>query len=222
MKGVKPETIIKTGSPMKEVISYHMNKINDSKIVNELKLKSNNYFLISAHREENVDNKVNFLDLLNSLNQLALKYKIPLVVSTHPRTQKKLDQLTDFKIEKNIQFLKPLGFTDYVNLQMNSKCVISDSGTITEESSILGFPAITIRQAHERPEGMDEGTLIMSGLKPENVLNAVNVVTKQHSESKQKFKIVNDYNIENVSSKVVRTIFSYTDFINRTVWKKTL
>ena len=221
-EGVKPETIIKTGSPMKEVISYHMNKINDSKIVNELKLKSNNYFLISAHREENVDNKVNFLDLLNSLNQLALKYKIPLVVSTHPRTQKKLDQLTDFKIEKNIQFLKPLGFTDYVNLQMNSKCVISDSGTITEESSILGFPAITIRQAHERPEGMDEGTLIMSGLKPENVLNAVNVVTKQHSESKQKFKIVNDYNIENVSSKVVRTIFSYTDFINRTVWKKTL
>jgi UDP-N-acetylglucosamine 2-epimerase (non-hydrolysing) len=221
-EGVKPETIIKTGSPMKEVISYHMNKINDSKIVNELKLKSNNYFLISAHREENVDNKVNFLDLLNSLNQLALKYKIPLVVSTHPRTQKKLDQLTDFNIEKNIQFLKPLGFTDYVNLQMNSKCVISDSGTITEESSILGFPAITIRQAHERPEGMDEGTLIMSGLKPENVLNAVNVVTRQHSESKQKFKIVNDYNIENVSSKVVRTIFSYTDFINRTVWKKTL
>ena len=221
-EGVKPETIIKTGSPMKEVISYYMNKINDSKIVNVLKLKSNNYFLISAHREENVDNKVNFLDLLNSLNQLALKYKIPLVVSTHPRTQKKLDQLTDFKIEKNIQFLKPLGFTDYVNLQMNSKCVISDSGTITEESSILGFPAITIRQAHERPEGMDEGTLIMSGLKPKNVLNAVNVVTKQHSESKQKFKIVNDYNIENVSSKVVRIIFSYTDFINRTVWKKTL
>ena len=221
-EGVKPETIIKTGSPMKEVISFHMNKINDSKIVNELKLKTNNYFLISAHREENVDNKVNFLDLLNSLNQLALKYKIPLVVSTHPRTQKKLDQLTDLKIEKNIQFLKPLGFTDYVNLQMNSKCVISDSGTITEESSILSFPAITIRQAHERPEGMDEGTLIMSGLKSENVLSAVNVATKQHSESKQKFKIVNDYNIENVSSKVVRTIFSYTDFINRTVWKKTL
>jgi UDP-N-acetylglucosamine 2-epimerase (non-hydrolysing) len=221
-EGIKPETVIKTGSPMKEVITFYKDKIIESDVLNRLNLAKNQYFIVSAHREENVDNHTNFSNLIYSLNAIASKYDIPVIVSTHPRTKKKLELLETVKINKRVQFLKPLGFIDYVKLQMNARCVISDSGTITEESSILGFPAITIRQAHERPEGMDEGTLIMSGLESENVLNSIDVVTKQISKSHNRFNIVDDYNVDNVSDKVVRIILSYTDYINRIVWKKSL
>jgi UDP-N-acetylglucosamine 2-epimerase len=221
-EGIKPETVIKTGSPMKEVITFYENKIVSSDVLDRLKLVNNKYFIVSAHREENVDSPTNFSNLIQSLNAIAAKYDIPVIVSTHPRTKKKLELIKTVQIDKRVQFLKPLGFIDYVKLQMNSMCVISDSGTITEESSILGFPAITIRQAHERPEGMDEGTLIMSGLESENVLNSIDIVTKQVSKFHNRFNIVDDYNVNNVSDKVVRIIMSYTDYINRTVWKKSL
>ena len=162
----------------------------------------------------------NFNDLLNSLNAIAQKYQFPIIVSTHPRTKIKLESLNRNDLSPLIQFLKPLGFFDYNKLQQTSFCVISDSGTISEESSILNFPAITIRQAHERPEGMDEGTLIMSGLKKDRILQSINIVESQFSSEKRVTKIVNDYNVENFSLKVVRAIVSYVDFINRTVWKK--
>lgn len=221
-EGIKPETVIKTGSPMKEVITFYKDKIMASDVLDRLKLINNKYFIVSAHREENVDSPTNFSNLIQSLNAIADKYDIPVIVSTHPRTKKKLELIETVQIDKRVQFLKPLGFIDYVKLQMNARCVISDSGTITEESSILGFPAITIRQAHERPEGMDEGTLIMSGLESENVLNSIDIVTKQVSKNHNRFNIVDDYNVDNVSDKVVRIIMSYTDYINRTVWKKSL
>jgi UDP-N-acetylglucosamine 2-epimerase (non-hydrolysing) len=221
-EGIKPETVIKTGSPMKEVITFYKDKIIASDVLDRLKLINNKYFIVSAHREENVDSPTNFSNLIQSLNAIADKYDIPVIVSTHPRTKKKLELIETVQIDKRVQFLKPLGFIDYVKLQMNARCVISDSGTITEESSILGFPAITIRQAHERPEGMDEGTLIMSGLESENVLNSIDIVTKQVSKNHNRFNIVDDYNVDNVSDKVVRIIMSYTDYINRTVWKKSL
>jgi UDP-N-acetylglucosamine 2-epimerase (non-hydrolysing) len=219
-EGVKPETVIKTGSPMKEILDHHMDEINNSKVVEQLNLKSREFFIVSAHREENVDSETNFNDLLDSLNAIAEKYRQPVIVSTHPRTKKKLEELNRKDINPCIQFLKPLGFFDYVKLQMEAHCVISDSGTITEESSILNFPAITVRQAHERPEGMDEGVLIMTGLKKENVLTSIEIVTSQFSSEKRQFKIVNDYNVDNFSKKVVRIVISYADYINRTVWKK--
>jgi len=219
-EGVKPETVIKTGSPMKEILYHHMEEINNSKVVEQLNLKSREFFIVSTHREENVDSEANFNDLLDSLNAIAEKHGQPVIVSTHPRTKKKLEQLNRKDINSSIQFLKPLGFFDYVKLQMEAHCVISDSGTITEESSILNFPAITIRQAHERPEGMDEGVLIMTGLKKENILTSIEIVTSQFSSEKRQFKIVNDYDVDNFSKKVVRIVMSYTDYINRTVWKK--
>ena len=218
-EGIRPETIIKTGSCMKEILSYYKSEISSSKVLKQLKLSAKQFFVVSAHREENVDYKDNLIDLINSLNEVAKKYKLPVIVSTHPRTQNRIDQL-DNKIEINplVKYLKPVGFFDYIKLQQSAFCVISDSGTITEESSILSFPAIMIRKAHERPEGMDEGTLIMSGLKSERILESIEVVTKQHK--KMSPQIIKDYDVDNVSIKVTRIILSYIDYVNRTVWKK--
>lgn len=219
-EGIKPETIIKTGSPMKEVISYYMPKIEDSEVLTRLQLEPSGYFVVSAHREENVDSEQNFGDLLESLNRISDTYDMPIIFSTHPRTQNRLGTIDNLNLRKAIRFLKPLGFLDFVKLQMNAFCVISDSGTITEESSILNFPAVTIRQAHERPEGMDEGTLIMCGLKANRVLESINIVTENHPVADRHFKLVQDYDTDNVSKKVLRIIMSYTDYINRTVWHK--
>jgi len=219
-EGVKPDTIIKTGSPMKEILDYHAQEINDSNVLEKLNIEEGKFFLVSAHREENVDSAENFNDLLDSLNAIAEKYQFPVIVSTHPRTKIKLESLNRNDLNPLIQFLKPLGFFDYNKMQKTAFCVVSDSGTISEESSIMNFPAITIRQAHERPEGMDEGTLIMSGLKKDRILQSIDVVVTQFSKDKRVTKIVNDYNVDNFSLKVVRAVISYVDFVNRTVWKK--
>jgi UDP-N-acetylglucosamine 2-epimerase (non-hydrolysing) len=219
-EGIRPETIIKTGSPMKEVLEYYMPSILKSSVLEELKLDMGKYFVLSAHREENIDCEQNVNDLLDALNNVTRKFKKKIIVSTHPRTRKKLESLNRRHFDPRISFLKPLGFFDYVKLQMNAACVISDSGTITEESSILNFPAVTIRQAHERPEGMDEGTLIMCGLKACDIIEAIKTVSAQYSKINREFKIVPDYDVDNVSKKVVRIIMSYTDYINRTVWHK--
>ncbi len=218
-EGLKPETVIKTGSPMKEILSYYMPRIEKSDVLERLGLKKDGYFVLSTHREENVDSDTNFRDMLESINALAKKHDKPVIVSTHPRTRKRLEELGVSGLDSRISFLKPLGFYDYVKLQINSFCVVSDSGTITEESSILNLPSVTIRQAHERPEGMDEGTLIMCGLKAERVLEAVDVVVSQHSKDSRQFRFVNDYDTDNVSKKVLRIIVSYVDYVNRTVWR---
>ncbi len=217
-EGIAPETVIKTGSSMQEVLEYHRQDIESSNVLEKLGLKEKEFFIVSTHREENVDSEQNFNDLLDSLNAIADKYGKRIIVSTHPRTRKKLESLSDKKFNPLIEFMKPLGFFDYIALQQKAFCAISDSGTITEESSILGFPAITVRQAHERPEGMDEGTLIMSGLKSDDIINAIDVVTEQSKE--RQMPIVKDYDTNTVSKKVVRIILSYIDYINRTVWKK--
>ncbi len=219
-EGIKPDTIIKPGSPMKEILDFHAKEIKDSKVLEMLGVEKDKFFIVSAHREENIDSPENFNDLLDSLNAIADKYKFPIIVSTHPRTKIKLESLNRNDLNPLIQFLKPLGFFDYNKLQQTAFCVISDSGTITEESSIMNFPAITIRQAHERPEGMDEGTLIMAGLKKDRILQSINVVVSQFSTKKRVTKVVNDYDVDNFSLKVVRAILSYVDFIDRTVWKK--
>ena len=221
-EGIDPSTIIKVGSCMKEILSFYSKGIAYSKIKDELGVKEKKYFLVSAHREENVDYQKNLKSLLISLNSIAEKYKLPIIVSTHPRTKNRIEKMKDkIKSNKLIKFIKPLGFFDYINLQQFSKCVISDSGTITEESSILKFPSIMIRQAHERPEGMDKGTLIMSGLDKNRILESMNVVIKQH-ESKTIPEIIDDYNVDNVSSKVVKIILSYIDYVNNTIWRKDL
>ncbi len=218
-EGIRPETVIKTGSCMKEILLYYKDKIDSSGILNKLKVKKGSYFIVSSHREENVDYKENLTSFIESLNELVKTYSLPIIVSTHPRTRKRIEKLKVHKIDNKIKFLKPLGFFDYVNLQQNSKCVISDSGTISEESSILGFPAIMIRAAHERPEGMDEGSVVMSGLNKNRILESVNMVTKQFESGKNP-RIVSDYNVDNVSLKVSRIILSYIDYINKIVWKK--
>ena len=218
-EGIRPETIIKTGSPMLEVLNANMNKIIESDILKKEQLNKDEYFIMSIHREENVESEENFHDLLETINEICIVYNKPIIISTHPRTKKKLEEINFTLTNPLIRFMKPFGFHEYNNLQINAFCVISDSGTIAEESSILNLPAITIRQAHERPEGMDEGTLIMSGLKKERVIEAINVITKQH-RSKRVTKIVADYETNNVSKKVLRIILSYTDYINRFVWKK--
>ncbi len=219
-EGIKPETIIKTGSHMNEVLSYFMPKINKSKILKTISLGKNNYFIVSMHREENVDSSENLHNLIETLNDIANKYKLPIIVSTHPRTQKRIENSKIHNTNPLVQFLKPFSFCDYIFLQMNAKCVISDSGTITEEASILNLPAITIRDMHERPEGMDEGTLIMSGLKKERVLNAINIILKHHNNEKRVFEVVKDYNVNVVSKKIVRILHSYIEYVNRTVWSK--
>ena len=219
-EGIDASRIIKTGSCMKEILDYYNSDINKSKALIDLKLKSKKYFLVSIHREENVDYSSNLSSLLESLNHIAEKYKFPVIVSTHPRTKDRITKLkTKIKVNSLIQFLKPLGFFDYIKLQKSSFCVISDSGTITEESSILKFPAIMIRQAHERPEGMDEATVIMSGIDKNRIDESINVVTTQFKNGNFP-KIIDDYNVENVSQKVVKIILSYIDYINRNVWRK--
>lgn len=219
-EGIRPETIIKIGSSMKEVLTYHQKEIDHSNILTELDLIPKEFFVVSAHREENIDSEQNFNDLLDSLNSIAEKYNKRIIVSTHPRTRKKLESIGEKVFNPNIEFMKPLGFFDYITLQKNAFCTISDSGTITEEASILGFPAITIRQAHERPEGMDEGTLIMCGLKSDDVLNAIDIVVGQCEENHNTVHLVQDYAVDNLSKKVVRVIVSYVDYIRRTVWKE--
>jgi UDP-N-acetylglucosamine 2-epimerase (non-hydrolysing) len=217
-EGLRPETVIKTGSPMREVIEHYRPGIDGSGVLSRLGLSPGEYFVVSAHREENVDDEGNFRDLIGTLTALAETVGKTVIVSTHPRTRKRLGERGGAAQDPRIRFLKPLGFFDYVKLQQHARCVVSDSGTITEESSILGFPAVTIRQAHERPEGMDEGTLIMCGLKPENVLNAVEVVVAQTGEGNPPFRMAPDYEPRNVSKKVVRIILSYVEYVNRTVW----
>lgn len=219
-EGLRPEMVIKTGSPMKEILDHHQEKIAASDVLGRLELKEQKYFLVSAHREENIDSDRNFSDFLATLDAVARKYSYPVVVSTHPRTQKRLNETGRTGTDGRILFLRPMGFFDYVHLQQRAFCVISDSGTITEEASLLGFPAVTIRQAHERPEGMDEGTLIMCGLEPERVLEAIDVVTRQQQAGAGSARIVQDYDTHNVSRKIVRIILSYTDYVNRVVWRK--
>jgi len=219
-EGIKAETVIKSGSPMKEVLEYYMPQIEASDALAKLDVKKGKYFVVSAHREENVDSAENFANLLDTLNAIAAKYDYPIIFSTHPRTRKRLEGQKANGLDPRIHFLKPLGFFEYVKLQMNAKCVISDSGTITEESTILNFPAVTIRQAHERPEGMDEGTLIMCGLQADRVMESIEVVIAQQATAKRQFRLVLDYDTDNVSKKVLRIIMSYTDYVNRTVWSK--
>jgi UDP-N-acetylglucosamine 2-epimerase (non-hydrolysing) len=219
-EGLKPETVIKTGSPMKEVLLHYLSQIEASEILQYLQVKPREYFVFSAHREENVDHEVNFANLLASLNAIAAKYDKPIIASIHPRTRKVLEHKGIVNLDPRIYPLKSLGFFDYIKLQMNAFCVVSDSGTITEEASILHFPAVTIRQAHERPEGMDEGTLIMCGLEAERVLQAIDLVTSGYDRQKRQFRMVHDYDTENVSKKVLRIILSYHDYVNRTVWYK--
>lgn len=219
-EGISPDKIIKTGSCMKEIINYYSKYINKSTINEELKLDNKKYFLVSAHREENVDYDSNLNSFLISLNSIADTFNLPIIVSTHPRTKNRISKMKNkIKTHKLIRFMKPLGFFDYIQLQKNAYCVISDSGTITEESSILQFPAIMIRQAHERPEGMDKGTLIMSGLDHNRIIESIMLVTKQYEENIIP-EIVDDYDVDNVSQKVVKVILSYIDYVNRTVWRK--
>jgi len=219
-EGIKPETIIKTGSHMREVLNYYMPKIISSDVIERMGLKSRNFFIVSAHREENVDTRENLVDLVATLNELAKQYDMPVIISTHPRTQMRLNELNLGKVDSRIQFLKPFGFCDYIKLQMEAICVVSDSGTITEEASLLNLPAVTIRNAHERPEGMDVGTLIMAGLKKDRVLDAVRVIISEFDQSKRVIDPVQDYEALFVSKKILRIVLSYTDYINRTVWRK--
>jgi UDP-N-acetylglucosamine 2-epimerase len=219
-EGIRPETIIKTGSHMQEVLEYYMPQIEKSSILNMLGLKSNQFFIVSAHREENIDSPQNMQDMIQTLNALAQDYKVPVIVSTHPRTKKKLDGMELGKLDPLVQFLKPFGFCDYIKLQMEALCVVSDSGTISEEGSLLNLPAITIRNAHERPEGMDVGTVIMSGLKKDRVLDAVKVIIAQHDKTKRVMHAVADYEGGPVSKQILRIILSYIDYVNRTVWSK--
>ena len=219
-EGVRPETIIKTGSHMREVLDFYMPRIKQSNILERMGLSSNKFFLVSAHREENIDSAENMEHMLETLNALAESYDCPIIVSTHPRTKKCLDSMQIGELSPHIQFLKPFGFCDYIKLQMEASCVISDSGTISEEGSLLNLPAITIRNTHERPEGMDVGTLIMSGLKKDRVLDAVRVILAQHDNTKPIMKQVADYEGGLVSKQLLRIVLSYVDYVNRTVWSK--
>ncbi|AFE50840.1 non-hydrolyzing UDP-N-acetylglucosamine 2-epimerase [Rickettsia prowazekii] len=221
-EGFPPERILKSGSHMPEVLNHFMPKILKSDILEKLLLKAKQYFLISSHREENVDVKNNLQDLLSSLQMLIQEYNYPIIFSTHPRTKKRLKDLECFQeLEDKIRFLPPFSFTDYVKLQINAFCILSDSGTLTEEASILNLPALNIREAHERPEGMDAGTLIMSGFKAERILQSVKVITAQHKNNKCLQNIVSDYaEASIVSKKILRIVLSYVDYVNRTVWFK--
>ena len=219
-EGIPADRIIKTGSHMQEVLEHYMPKITTSDVLRRLNLQPQRYFLLSAHREENVDSPENLQDLLNTMQALVKQHEMPVIVSTHPRTRQRLEKLGMDGLDSRIQFLKPFGFFDYVKLQMEAFCVLSDSGTITEEASLLNLPAVTIRNAHERPEGMDEGVLIMSGLRAERVLDAVRIVTKQLSNAERQFRIAPDYEGGLVSKKVLRVVLSYVDFVNRVVWSK--
>ncbi len=218
-EGLNPDLIIKVGSPMKEVIDNNIDKINKSKIIEKYNLTKKEFFLFSLHREENVDDINSMQKIIKILNTLSKENKIPIVVSTHPRTRDRINQ-GKYTIHKKVLLLKPLGFHDYMNLQINAKAVLSDSGTITEESSICNFPALNLREAHERPEGMEESSVIMTGLNLERIKQSLVIIDKQLRKNQRSLKIVDDYNSTNVSEKVVRIIHSYVDYINRVVWKK--
>ncbi|WML55182.1 UDP-N-acetylglucosamine 2-epimerase (non-hydrolyzing) [Neobacillus sp. PS3-12] len=213
-EGFPSDRIIKTGSPMFEVLNSRKNDIEKSDVIKRLELEEGKYFVVSAHREENINSETNFLDLVDSLNEIAKKYNNPLILSTHPRTR---NMIKSKKIEFNplIKTLKPLGFNDYVKLQINAKAVLSDSGTISEESSILGFRALNIRQAHERPEAMEEATVMMVGLEKERILQGLEILETQENDT---LRMVEDYSVPNVSDKVLRIILSYTHYVNRVVW----
>ena len=217
-EGLPADRIIKTGSPMFEVLSFYKSRIEASKILSKLGLKKGNFFVVSAHREENIDSDLNFGRLVETLNSIAEKYGLPIVVTTHPRTQKRIDE-QKIKFNKNIKLLNPLSFTDYNKLQISAKAVLSDSGTINEEASILKFPALNIRDAHERPEGMEEAGVMMVGLGINSVLQALDILESQTKEFDYGVREVSDYTMPNVSLKVVRIIQSYTDYVNRVVWK---
>jgi UDP-N-acetylglucosamine 2-epimerase (non-hydrolysing) len=218
-EGLSPDLIIKTGSPMFEVLTHYRSQIDASDVLNRLGLKENSYFIISVHREENIESPQNFAKLVDVLNAIAEDYGLPVIVSTHPRTQKRIDE-TNAKFHKNVRLLKPLGFHDYVKLQLSARAALSDSGTINEESSILNFPALNLREAHERPEGMEEAAVMMVGLEVERVRQGLAILAKQPRGSERGLKQVSDYSMPNVSDKVVRIIHSYTDYVNRVVWKK--
>ena len=217
-EGLPPDMIIKTGSPMFEVINHYRDGIDSSNILEQLGLETGKFFVVSAHREENINSDKNFLKLVDVLNSVAMTYDLPVIVSTHPRTQKMVDVL-GIVFHKNVKLLKPLGFKDYNKLQLTSKAVLSDSGTINEESSIMNFPALNIREAHERPEGMEEGSVMMVGLELNRVLQGLSILESQGIDEDRTLRLVSDYSMPNVSEKVVRIIHSYTDYVNRIVWK---
>lgn len=221
-EGIKPETIIKTGSHMHEVLAFYKSQIDASSVLTRCGLEKGAYFVVSAHREENVDSPKSLNDLIASIEALAEVYRYPVYFSTHPRTRKRIEAYIQRPMNPLIHFANPVGFFDYIKLQQEAFCVLSDSGTITEEASILNLPAVTLRSSHERPEGMDVGTLIMSGLGKERILDAVKVVTSQHNSSSRTIPMVADYHSPNVSAQVVRIVVSYVDYINQTIWRKTL
>jgi UDP-N-acetylglucosamine 2-epimerase (non-hydrolysing) len=218
-EGLLPDRIIKTGSPMYEVLHHYKAGIEASNVLAQLGLTEDKYFTVSAHREENIDSEINFTKLVATLNAIAEQYQLPVIVTTHPRTQKKVDA-KNVSFHPLVRLLKPLGFKDYVKLQMCSRAVLSDSGTITEESSILNFPALNIREAHERPEGMEEAAVMMTGLGAERVLQGLAILATQKRGAQRSLSLIRDYSMSNVSEKVVRIMLSYTDYVNREVWKK--
>ena len=220
-EGFPADQIIKTGSPMLEVLTHYLPSINSSNVLERLGLEAGKFFVVSAHREENINNEKNFRGLMDSLNLIAAQYRYPIIVSTHPRTRNMIEK-KNLKIHPEIQFLKPLGFNDYNALQMKSYAVLSDSGTISEESSILNFRALNIREAHERPEAMEEASVMMVGLTPKRILQGLVQLQQQKTGSERNYRTVADYSMPNVSDKVVRIIISYTDYINRVVWQKEL
>jgi UDP-N-acetylglucosamine 2-epimerase (non-hydrolysing) len=222
-EGLSPDRVIKTGSPMFEVLTHYLDQIKASKVLNDLKLEPQKFFVVSAHREENISSNKSFENLLQSLNAIAEKYRYPIIVSTHPRTRKKLETVQStgtLELNPLIQWQKPLGFSDYNALQLNAFAVLSDSGTISEESSILNFRALNIREAHERPEAMEEASVMMVGLEPERILQGLAQLEQQQVGTTRNYRPVADYSMPNVSEKVVRIILSYTDYINRVVWRK--
>jgi len=219
-EGLAPDRVIKTGSPMYEVLHHYLPKIQGSDVLKRLNLRSHEFFVVSAHREENIDAPEQFTKLVDVLNNLATTFGHRVIVSTHPRTRKKMDA-EQVRLDPRVELLKPLGLCDYVQLQINARVALSDSGTITEESSILNFPALNIRNAHERPEGMEEGSVMMTGLEWSTIEAAIRLLQTQPRGSERMLRMVADYNAPNVSQKVVRIILSYTDYVNRVVWHKT-
>jgi len=218
-EGLSADRIIKTGSPMFEVLDHYLPQIEKSDILTRLNLEKHKYFVVSSHREENISSESNFTNLMKSLNLIAETYKYPIIVSTHPRTRNMIDA-KNIEMKPEIQFLKPMGFNDYNALQMNSYAVLSDSGTISEESSTLNFPALNLREAHERPEAMEEASVMMVGMNPERIMQALIQLQYQKRGEERNFRRVADYAMPNVSAKVVRIIISYVDYINRVVWSK--
>lgn len=217
-EGLPPDMVIKTGSPMNEVLAYYLDGIESSDVLDRLALAAGQFFVVSAHREENIDSDKNFGKLISLLNGIAETYKLPVIVSTHPRTQKRVDA-AGVRFNDHVRLLKPLGFMDYNKLQLTAKAVLSDSGTISEESSILNFPALNLREAHERPEGMEEAAVMMVGLETDRVMQALAILDGQPRGQKRLLRQVGDYSMPNVSDKVLRIIHSYTDYVNRVIWK---